>query len=707
MALKKFPEALGIPDICKGFHPYRFYDLNYVGPMVGLEYFDPPAEGFKERAKFDVWYNEQKKKTYIFKEAMYYYCRLDVDILRQGCIVFARLIKDITNVFPFYDKTCHTIAGLALKVYRTNFLNEATIGQIPAQGYGGNVNQSTIALYWLREIENNLDGTLHSKQSPNGERNIMGRYVDGDSINTVLNESFYILRERTARATADFENNGYTVVEMWECDFINANKLTHNILKVLRQRDFFINLNPRDALFGGRVSPAVMQAKTDGQKIRYYDFTSLYSFVQKNYQYPTKHPKIIRGIEKCAQFNLGTIFGLIKCKILPPRNLLFPVIPYRTTKLTFPLCRICADTLCDTCTHEEEDERVLYGTWTSVEIQTALKHGYIVKEVYEIYDYANRAKIFDTYVNTFIKLKQESSGVPKNCYDAGGNVNSAKLNEYVGEYLKHEGVKLDVDKIAHNPGQRTVMKALLNSLLGKLAQNEDTTVVSFVDRFDDLLELVNDNSIEVTLLDFISDDVARTTHRKTGSLITLPNRNVVIASFVTAYARLELLKVLHKLDDSVLYYDTDSVIYVEDVEKGHVLETGSYLGQLTDELADKNASEKWIEEFSATGPKAYTYRTNEYMYTLENGTQEKRRYEIVHVKGFLLKGDTKKKITFDSISQCVRDQKKEIITSYTEFTRSNNQTINVQKAEKIFRFTFDKRIIRPDFTTIPYGYINS
>jgi hypothetical protein len=32
MSLKKFPDALGIPNICKGFHPYLFYDLNYVVP---------------------------------------------------------------------------------------------------------------------------------------------------------------------------------------------------------------------------------------------------------------------------------------------------------------------------------------------------------------------------------------------------------------------------------------------------------------------------------------------------------------------------------------------------------------------------------------------------------------------------------------------------------------------------------------------------
>jgi hypothetical protein len=136
-----------------------------------------------------------------------------------------------------------------------------------------------------------------------------------------------------------------------------------------------------------------MYAIGSDKKIRYNDFTSLYSYVQKIYVYPTKHPEITRGIEKCAKININYVFGLIKCKILPPTNLLFPVIPYRTTKLTLPLCRTCADTLCDSCTHNEE-EKVLYGTWTSIEIQTALKHGYVVKEVYEIYHYAQREKFF-------------------------------------------------------------------------------------------------------------------------------------------------------------------------------------------------------------------------------------------------------------------------------------------------------------------------
>ena len=60
---------------------------------------------------------------------------------------------------------------------------------------------------------------------------------------------------------------------------------------------------------------------------------------------------------------------------------------------------------------------------------------------------------------------------------------------------------------------------------------------------------------------------------------------------------MELFEVLHKLGSSVLYYDTDSVIFVEDKTAGHCLQTGEYLGEMTDELTEKKCSEKWIEQF--------------------------------------------------------------------------------------------------------------
>jgi hypothetical protein len=103
MALSKFPDALGIKDTAKGFHPYHFTDLNYSGPMIGLEYFDLPPEGSKQCENFNIWYETQKTKTYLFQDAIYYYCRLDADILHQGCIIFARHMHYISISWVFFS----------------------------------------------------------------------------------------------------------------------------------------------------------------------------------------------------------------------------------------------------------------------------------------------------------------------------------------------------------------------------------------------------------------------------------------------------------------------------------------------------------------------------------------------------------------------------------------------------------------------------
>ena len=39
LSLKKLPKMLGLELNCeKGFHPYYFYDLNYVGEIVDKKY---------------------------------------------------------------------------------------------------------------------------------------------------------------------------------------------------------------------------------------------------------------------------------------------------------------------------------------------------------------------------------------------------------------------------------------------------------------------------------------------------------------------------------------------------------------------------------------------------------------------------------------------------------------------------------------------
>ena len=53
------------------------------------------------------------------------------------------------------------------------------------------------------------------------------------------------------------------------------------------------------------------------EKIKYYDYTSLYPDVQKYCEYPVGHPEIITENFK----DLSCYFGFMKCKVLPPKKL--------------------------------------------------------------------------------------------------------------------------------------------------------------------------------------------------------------------------------------------------------------------------------------------------------------------------------------------------------------------------------------------------
>ena len=61
--------------------------------------------------------------------------------------------------------------------------------------------------------------------------------------------------------------------------------------------------------------------------------------------------------------------------------------------------------------------------------------------------------------------------------------------------------------------------------------------------------------------------------------------NIYLATFATCWARLKLYSVLEKVNRNVLYYDTDSVIYVSSHGKYNPpIHVGDYLGELTNEL---------------------------------------------------------------------------------------------------------------------------
>ncbi|KAG5873795.1 hypothetical protein JTB14_024111 [Gonioctena quinquepunctata] len=267
---------------------------------------------------------------------------------------------------------------------------------------------------------------------------------------------------------------------------------------------------------------------------------SLYPWVCKYGKYPIGHPKIYIG-EQCNDLNLKKTEGLIKCKILPPQDLYHPVLSLKmNNKLMFILCRTCGEQLyTGNCVHDNE-QRALIGTWVLDEVRMALRKGYIMKEIFEIWEYnielysmeRKSGGLFTSMINTFMKLKQEASDFPSYITDP------AEREKYIEDYLEEK-----------EPFNLLTDPAIIVNALTPV--NEETLVCNY-ERRDEASE----------------------------SLATV---NVCIAAYTTAQARLKLYSYLDRLTNRVLYYDTDSVIYISRDGEWDV-PTGYFLSEMTDEL---------------------------------------------------------------------------------------------------------------------------
>ncbi|KAG1662225.1 putative nuclease HARBI1 [Nymphon striatum] len=133
--------------------------------------------------------------------------------------------------------------------------------------------------------------------------------------------------------------------------------------------------------------------------------------------------------------------------------------------------------------------------------------------------------------------------------------------------------------------------------------------------------------------------------------------NVPVAALTTAYARLHLYSVIENLGEQLLYFDTDSVIYIE--RKGEWSPaTGPFLGDLKDEILGDA-----IIEYAAAGPKNYAYNTR-------NGK----------VRGITLNHDNDKLINLQKIKALIDDHQKYVDVPETKFIR-NKKDFSIRTVE--------------------------
>ena len=146
---------------------------------------------------------------------------------------------------------------------------------------------------------------------------------------------------------------------------------------------------------------------------------------------------------------------------------------------------------------------------------------------------------------------------------------------------------------------------------------------------------------------------------------------------------------LRFLGKRLLYFDTDSVVFLEDTDDPQQPQPvpGDYLGEFTNELDDGD----YIVEFVAVGPKNYGYKT-------KNGKIECK------VRGFRLNSEGKTQLNFDVMRQNVLDEiqqpqdkprETQVIKTHQIVRDAKNYNIYTYPEYKCYKLVFNKRVVDP------------
>ena len=188
------------------------------------------------------------------------------------------------------------------------------------------------------------------------------------------------------------------------------------------------------------------------------------------------------------------------------------------------------------CPHTDE-ERALTSTWCSPELEKAVELGYQVQYIYEVWHFEETCKgLFEDYVNTWLKIKQEASGWPED------NMTEEQKQTYIQKYFEHEGIQLDYHKIQKNPGLRTLAKLMLNSMWGKFGQRLNKTQIQTFDDPQAFHRFLETDTLDIRHVSVINDDMVEVHYQHQEEDIPVsPNLNIFVAAFTTCHARLRLL----------------------------------------------------------------------------------------------------------------------------------------------------------------------
>lgn len=324
-------------------------------------------------------------------------------------------------------------------------------------------------------------------------------------------------------------------------------------------------------------------AKAD-EKIVYLDVNSLYPSILRgttDKPFPVGKPVIIRS-------NFGDLeqyFGIAHVKLLPPKNLLLPILPLLLDKkIYYTLCRTCAsEKPTGDCDHTDE-ERSFVGVFTTPELQIATANDYRITRMFEVWHYPQSStSLFTKFIDDFYAVKIKNSGWPKTV------TSKTQKNEFLNTLKQRYGITLLPEDIVENPTQRLIAKIMLNSswvsfqlrlffriissftvdfsLQGRFALRSRLPQTEWVETVNRLNELIHSTEYEVDAVDILDDgELLQVQYTSVDEFSTQDVRsNVILAGFVTSYARIVLYKAMQKVGAANILY-TGILLFRETVD---------------------------------------------------------------------------------------------------------------------------------------------
>jgi hypothetical protein len=278
--------------------------------------------------------------------------------------------------------------------------------------------------------------------------------------------------------------------------------------------------------------------------------------------------------------------------------------------------------------------------------------------------------------------------------------------EFVQYHRDNLGIDLDRSKMKLNAPLKQGSKLVSNSLWGKFGERskrhqwqrfltgtEDDQIIALENQWSNgdidiyYRKYSGDNKAVGMVYAYVDDLPQSAILQKKRRAHT----NIALASMITSHARCRLWKELNKLNDRVLYHDTDSIIYEYRPEEYNIPE-GRYLGEW--ECEEEGLP---LTKFTSTGPKCYSY-----IVRCPDNTERCK----TKVKGITLTSANSALVNYHTMKKLVMSELNHIETESLLFKYDRvSGTMVTRNAPKLFKMTYNKGEINPtNWKVYPFGW---